>query len=110
MDQEKHSMSADEESLNLRQYWHIVLERKWLALAAFLLVIVLTGVYLVNTTSIFSAFTRLQIDRETDNALRMESFSMDSYGETDYLQTQYKDQSYLSNLIDQGIVDNSNLN
>ena len=54
------------------------------------MVIILTAFYLFSATPIFSATTRLQIDRETENALRMESFVMEGAREQDYLQTQYK--------------------
>ena len=79
-----------EESISLRHYWHIVLERRWLVAATFLVVIILTAFYLFSATPIFSASTRLQIDRETENSLRMESFVMEGAREQDYLQTQYK--------------------
>ncbi|MAH74812.1 MAG: hypothetical protein CBC62_00470, partial [Opitutia bacterium TMED102] len=55
-----------EESINLRHYWHIVLERRWLVAATFLVVIILTAFYLFSAKPIFSASTRLQIDRETE--------------------------------------------
>ncbi len=51
-----------EESINLRHYWHIVLERRWLVVATFAVVMVLCLFYLFTVTSIFSATTRLQID------------------------------------------------
>ena len=79
-----------EESINLRHCLHIVLERRWLVAATFLVVIILTAFYLFSATPIFSASTRLQIDRETENSLRMESFVMEGAREQDYLQTQYK--------------------
>ena len=79
-----------DEAINIRQYWHIVQERRWLALATFIVVVILTAFYLFSATSIYYASARLQIDRETENALRMESFTMDGAGEQDYLQTQYK--------------------
>ena len=79
-----------EESINLRHYWHIVLERRWLVVATFAVVMVLCLFYLFTATSIFSATTRLQIDNETENAMRMESFVMEGNQGQDYLQTQYK--------------------
>ena len=42
-----------EESINLRHYWHIVLERRWLVAATFLVVIILTALYLFSATAIF---------------------------------------------------------
>ena len=79
-----------EESINLRHYWHIVLERRWLVVATFAVVMVLCLFYLFTATSIFSATTRLQIDNETENSMRMESFVMEGMQGQDYLQTQYK--------------------
>ena len=66
-----------EESVNLRHYWHIILERRWLVAATFAVVMVLCLFYLFTATSIFSATTRLQIDNETENSMRMESFVME---------------------------------
>jgi len=79
-----------EESINLRHYWHIVLERRWLVAATFTVVMILCLFYLFTATSIFSATTRLQIDNETENSMRMESFVMEGMQGQDYLQTQYK--------------------
>ena len=79
-----------EESINLRHYWHIVLERRWLVVATFLVVMILCVFYLFTATPIFSATTRLQIDNETENSMRMESFVMEGMQGQDYLQTQYK--------------------
>ena len=81
---------AQDESVNIRHYLHIVLERRWLVLAAFLIVVILTALYLFKAKPIYGASSRLQIDRESENALRMDSFVMDSSQEQDYLQTQFK--------------------
>ena len=78
------------EAINIRQYWHIFQERRWLVLATFIAIVILTAFYLFSATSIYYASARLQIDRETENSLRMEGFSMDGSREKDYLQTQYK--------------------
>ena len=82
--------ALQDEAINLRHYWHLILERRWLVLASFIVVLILTALYLFSATAIYSASARLQIDRETENSLRMESFMMDGAGEQDYLQTQYK--------------------
>src|SRR5688572_17755362 len=78
------------QNLNVRHYWHLVLERRWLALACFFTIIVLTAIYLVRATPIYSATVRVQIDRESANPLNpREAVSLDTR-EQDYLQTQYK--------------------
>ena len=78
------------ESANLRHYWHVLLERRWLVLATFVSVFALCLIYLYRAPKVYRAETRIQIDRETESAvLFKDTFSMDSR-EQDYLQTQYK--------------------
>jgi polysaccharide biosynthesis transport protein len=82
---------SQEETINLRHYWHILLERRWLVITAFISVFALSLIYLFKATPIYQAVTRLQIDREMDNLLRVEGFSFaSSQEEATYLQTQYK--------------------
>ena len=77
-------------SANLRHYWHVVLERRWLVIATFFTVLLLTALYLTKATKIYQAVVRIQIDREGGNPLNSgEGFSLESR-EQDYLQTQYK--------------------
>ena len=78
------------DSLQLRQYWHIVLERRWLIISTFTFVFVLAAIYAFKATPIFEAVSRLQIDRESGNVLNLsQSISFDTK-EQDYLQTQYR--------------------
>ena len=79
-----------EEKINLRHYWHVVLERRWLVIAAFFSVFALCLIYLFNAQRIYQATARMQIDRESDNVLHIKDvFAVDGR-EQDYLQTQYK--------------------
>src|SRR5213078_2391567 len=79
-----------EEKINLRHYWHVILERRWLVIAAYCSVFALCLIYLFKATRIYQATTRVQIDRESDNVLNIKDvFSVDGR-EQDYLQTQYK--------------------
>src|SRR5205809_2839800 len=79
-----------EERINLRHYWHVILERRWLVIAACCSVFALCLIYLFKATRIYQATTRIQIDRESDNVLNIKDvFSVDGR-EQDYLQTQYK--------------------
>src|SRR6266550_1200487 len=79
-----------EDKINLRHYWHVILERRWLVIAAFCSVFALCLIYLFKATRIYQATTRIQIDRESDNVLNIKDvFSVDGR-EQDYLQTQYK--------------------
>src|ERR1044071_3858138 len=79
-----------EEKVNLRHYWHVVLERRWLVVTAFFSVFALCLIYLLNTQRIVQAIARMQIDRESENVLNIKDvFAVDGR-EQDYLQTQYK--------------------
>ncbi len=91
-----------ETNANLRHYMHVVMERRWLAISAFLVVLVLTGIYLARAPRIYMASTRMQINRDTDNPLNLREVSVDSRFEMDYLQTQYKNlqsRSLLENVV-----------
>jgi capsular exopolysaccharide synthesis family protein len=79
-----------EEKINLRHYWHVILERRWLVFTALFSVFALCLIYLFNAQRIFQASARMQIDRESDNVLNIKDvFAVDGR-EQDYLQTQYK--------------------
>lgn len=83
--------SSPEQSINLRHYWHVILERRWLVITAFISIFVLSLIYLFKATPIYQATARLQIDREVDNVLRLEGVTFGtSQEESTYLQTQYK--------------------
>lgn len=90
-------------NLNLRHYWHIVLERRWLVIATFVSVMVLTGIYLFRSAKIYEASVRLQINKESENYMQMRDvFSADSR-EQDYMQTQFK--NLLSRTLVKRVVD-----
>ena len=79
------------EGLNFRHYWHVVLERRWLVITAFISVFALTLIYLFKATPIYLAETRLEIERLSGGLLDLggQTVSLDSRDQ-DYLQTQYK--------------------
>lgn len=81
---------SGESSLNLRHYWHIVLERRWLVVATFLGVFALSIIYLVRATPIYTAVARLQIDREETAPLETQSQVIMQGNHNEYLQTMYK--------------------
>lgn len=80
---------AQEQNVNLRHYWHVILERRWLVITAFVSVFVLSLIYLFRATPIYEAQTRIQINREGGDVLSVGDIAIDR-GDQDYLQTQYK--------------------
>ncbi|MDA7680183.1 polysaccharide biosynthesis tyrosine autokinase [bacterium] len=87
----KESLPDQDEGLNFRHYWHVVLERRWLVITAFISVFALTLIYLFKATPIYLAETRLEIERLSGGLLDLggQTVSLDSRDQ-DYLQTQYK--------------------
>ncbi len=90
-----------EETINLRHYWHVILERRWLIITAFISVFVLSLIYLFKATPIYRATAKMQINPEMDNILRIEGLGM-ARQEQDYLQTQYK--NLLSRTLIESVV------
>ncbi len=97
----RESMAENEQqesSLDLRHYWHIVLERRWLVVATFLGVFALSIIYLVQAQPIYTATARLQIDRE-DEGFLSEGGVVVSGNHNEYLQTMYK------NLLSRSLIE-----
>ncbi len=63
------NLGGDEANLNLRHYWHVVLERRWMVISVFISVLILTLIYPFKATPIYEATAVIQIDREYDNIL-----------------------------------------
>ncbi len=74
----------------LRQYLHMVLKRKWLILSITLVFVVLGGVRALLKTPLYSATSRIQIDREPVKVIEGGSTSPSEEGGTDFLRTQYE--------------------
>src|SRR5688572_18134054 len=92
---EQDNFQARQESIfgqtaNLRHYWHVVLERRWLVITAFFTILILTAIYLFRAVPIFQASVRIQIDRENNDPLKLRDSLAVETREQDYLQTQYK--------------------
>lgn len=78
------------ETLNIRYYWQVLLERRWLFVTAFISVFVLCLIYLFKAPRIYQATATIQIDRESENVASIRDASSSETREQDYLQTQYK--------------------
>jgi len=76
-------------SLNLRHYWYVLLERRWLVICAYLAVLAAAGVYLYTAPRIYRATTRLQIDPEAESSINIGG-NVVVARDPDYLMTQYR--------------------
>ncbi|MDH7502663.1 MAG: polysaccharide biosynthesis tyrosine autokinase [Verrucomicrobiota bacterium] len=94
-------------NINLRHYWHVILERRWLVIATFVSVFVLCLVYLYKAPKIYQARTRIQIDRES-STFNLQDLVVSGGADTDYLQTQYK--NLMSRSLIEAVIKKQKLN
>jgi polysaccharide biosynthesis transport protein len=82
--------NSTDQNNNLRQYWHVVLERRWLIIATWAACMMAGVIYSYQATPMFRAVAKLQIDPESSGVLNLKDTI--SYGakDQDYLQTQYR--------------------
>jgi len=79
-----------EEQLDLRDYLRVILKRRWTIITVFAVIFISVGIYTYTATPIYTATTRLVIEKENPNVVSIEEvMAVDSSG-TDYYQTQYK--------------------
>ncbi len=78
------------EAFKIREYWHVVLERRWLIIATFTVFVIMGALYAFRATPIFQAVARLQIDPETGGLLSLRDAMSWGNKDQDYLQTQYR--------------------
>ncbi len=74
----------------LRQYLHIFVKHKWLVLGLTLVFFVLGGVRAAMQTPLYSATSRVQIDREAGKVIEGGATSAREEGGAEFLRTQYE--------------------
>jgi len=82
-------MSGADPSINLRQYWHVILERRWLIVATWSVCIIAGVLYSFQAIPMFRAIARLQIDPENQGVLNLNSLALGN-SDQNYLTTQYR--------------------
>jgi len=87
--QQGNSIGGGDPSINLRQYWHVILERRWLIVATWTVCIIAGVLYAIQATPMFRAIARLQIDPENQGVLNLNSLALGNQDQN-YLTTQYR--------------------
>jgi len=90
LSQNSGTASSATDAHKLREYWHVILERRWLILSTLTLVVVLGVLYAFRTTPIYESVARLQIDPETGGVLSLRDAISWGNKDQEYLQTQYR--------------------
>ncbi len=96
-----------EQEIHLRDYFQVLLRRKWIIIVSFIVVFTLVTFYSFKTTPIYQATAQLQIDKENPNVVSFEEvMAMDST-DIQFYQTQYKILS--SSYLAQRVIDSLDL-
>lgn len=86
-----HGQEPDEDSINLREYWAIIVKRKWTVISFFLIVLiaVVTATFLM--TPVYRASLTLQIERTVAKIVEFKNVRPDEASQDkDFYQTQYE--------------------
>ena len=79
----------DEDTVHLRDYWRVLVVRRWTILAVLLTFVTFTAIGTFKQVPIYQATTRIQIDRENPNILSFQDvYEIESVTD-DALQTQF---------------------
>ncbi|QQS55438.1 MAG: hypothetical protein IPM89_06480 [Candidatus Competibacteraceae bacterium] len=84
--------ASEEDALNLRELWQVILKRRWSILIFTLIVVTATVVATYLMTPLYRASLTLQIDLEDIKIMKMGDVSPveSGWGSQDYYQTQYE--------------------
>jgi len=89
--QQPQQVDDDEDVLDLRQYWQVIVKRKWLVLGFFAIVMIAVTAGTLLMTPIYRATTVVQIEREAAKVLDFKDAAQtETQGDRDFYQTQYE--------------------
>jgi capsular exopolysaccharide synthesis family protein len=77
-------------ALPLREYWDIIVRRRWTIVAVFLVVVVSAAIGTLKQRPMYRAKAIVQIDKENPNLLSFKDFIGIDSGDESYLETAYK--------------------
>lgn len=80
----------EEKEIHLRDYWKVIVKRRWIIIALFLIVLITTAVATFTMKPTYRGTTSVQINKESPQVMDFkEMFSVNMWDQ-DYYQTQYK--------------------
>src|SRR5579862_5400852 len=80
----------DGETVNVMEYWRIVIARRWTIFAILATVVTLTLIYTLKQTPIYEATASIQIDKENPNILSFKDVYQLETATDDTLRTQFE--------------------
>lgn len=97
-------IQEDDDEIDLREYWHVILKRKWTVISLFAMVVIVALISTLLTTPIYRATTVIQIERENVKVLDFKDVQENDSGSYDFYQTQYellKSKALAARVVDQ---------
>ncbi|MBZ0096383.1 MAG: polysaccharide biosynthesis tyrosine autokinase [Sulfuricella sp.] len=86
-----HGHEPDEDAINLREYWAIIVKRKWTVISFFLIVLIAVVTATFLQTPVYRASLTLQIERTVAKIVEFKNVGPDeSSQDKDFYQTQYE--------------------
>ncbi len=87
----RQAQAAPDDEVNLRDYWRILLKRKWIIIAAVLIAGLYGWVNTMLTVPMYRATSTLQIESDTLNVVNVEGVTPAEYsGDAKFYETQYQ--------------------
>ncbi len=80
----------EEKEVHLRDYWKVIVKRRWIIVALFLIVLVATAVGTFTMEPIYRGTTSVQINKESPQVMDFKDMFSVNMWDQDYYQTQYK--------------------
>jgi capsular exopolysaccharide synthesis family protein len=78
----------DEETINIRDYFDVVLKRRWVIIACFVIVCVTVAIGTFMTRPVYKSTVRISIERENPNVVGFEEVLQLDASQSDYLLSQ----------------------
>jgi len=83
-------MVNDDQNIDIRNYFQIMMKRRWTIISVFLIIFVSILIYTLTATPIYQSTTRLVIEKENPNVVSIQEVMSVDASTSDYYMTQYK--------------------
>jgi succinoglycan biosynthesis transport protein ExoP len=80
----------EEKEVHLRDYWKVIVKRRWIIIALFLIVLIATAVGTFTMKPVYRGTLSLQINKENPQVVDFKEIFSVNMWDQDYYQTQYK--------------------
>jgi len=82
----------EDEAIHLRDLWRVIVKRKWVVIAVFLIVVITALVVTMMATPIYRASITMKIEREASKVIDFKTAPVvpEEYGDIDFYRTQYE--------------------